>query len=220
MNVIVDVGGVPIYKDSSGAILYKAGCTVNADGSPHAYAPDNSSLKALDYLANAGDTGNWWGIATDASGTPYIQSAWHPAPGFYVSTTALCNPKYPADHPYRYVDSERYAFSVLPGGQSWAKLGDVGLAYNQKTGDNFFFAVADIGPTNHIGEGSVLLARCLGLDPNPKKGGTDDRIISYVTLPNSDPGYTDWETKCKTAMKLVGEWGGLSRLIEASKQMK
>jgi hypothetical protein len=220
MNVITEVGGIPVYKDSSGAILYKAGCAVNADGSPHAYAPENSNLKALDYLANAGDTGNWWGIATDSFGNPYVQSAWHPAPGYYVSTTALCDPAYPEQHPLRYIDSERYGFSVIPGGQTWAKLGDVGLAYNEETGDNFYFAVGDVGPTNSLGEGSILLARCLGLNPDPKKGGTSKRIISYVTLPNSDPQFSPWEVKCKMAMRLIGEWGGLARLIDASRVMK
>jgi hypothetical protein len=220
VDVITEIGGVRVYRDGSGAILYKAGCTVNADGSPHAYAPEGSKLKPLDYLANAGSPSNWWGIATDSFGNPYVQSAWHPAPGYYVSTTALFDPAYPEQHPLRYVDSERYGFSVIPGGQSWAKLGDVGLAYNEETGDNFFFCIADVGPTNHLGEGSMLLARCLGLDPNPKKGGTSKRIISYVTLPDSDPQFSPWELKCKTAMKLVGEWGGLSRLVGASKNLK
>jgi hypothetical protein len=212
------IGGVPIYRDDKGAICFRAGCTVNADGSPHAYAPGN--LHALDYLANAGEEGNWWGIATDRLGEPYLQSAWHPAPGFYVSTTALYNPDYPIDHPNRYVDSERYGFAVLPGGTDFAKLGDVGLALNQSTGDNMFFACADIGPRDSIGEGSILLSRCLGLNPNPKTGGTKARIINYVILPESDPSYKPWESKCQTAIRLVGNWGGLSRLKELSKMME
>ena len=213
------IGGISVYRDELGAVLYKSGCTVNADGAVHAYAPDNSGLTALDYLANAGSPGNWWGIACDDAGKPYIQAPYHDAPGFYVSTTALCNPKYTAFHPRRFVDSERYCFSVIPGGQDWFKLGDVGLAWNEQTGDNMYHCAADVGPTTHLGEGSILLSRCLGLNPSPKTGGTEKRIISWVTLPNSDPGYSDWETKCQTAMKLVDQWGGLSRLKEASKQM-
>jgi hypothetical protein len=214
-----EIGGVPIYHDDFGAVCFKSGCTINADGSPHAYAPDNSGLTALDFLANAGSPGNWWGIACDGSGHPYRQSPWHVAPGFYVSTTALCNPKYPDDHPSRYVDSERYCFSVLPGGKSFAKLGDVGLALNTKTGDNMYFALGDVGPKGQIGEGSMLLGRCLGLNPSPKTGGTSTRIISYVILPESDPGYADWEAKCQRAIDLVDNWGGLNRLQELSKLM-
>lgn len=215
-----DIGGVPLYTDASSAVLYRAGCTINADGSPHAYAPDNSGLTALDFLGNAGSPGNWWGIACNDSGKPFIQSAWHPAPGFYVSTTALVNPQVEDEgHPSRYVDSERYCFAVIPGGTSFAKLGDVGLAYNTETGDNMYFGVADIGPKDRIGEGSILLGRCLGLNPAPKSGGTSKRIISWVILPYSDPGYSDWETKCHTAIELVDQWGGLARLQEISKQL-
>lgn len=213
------IGGVPLYHDDLGAVCFKSGCTINADGSPHAYAPDASGLTALDWLANAGSPGNWWGISCDSYGTPYVQKPWHPAPGYYVSTTALCNPYYPENHPSRYVDSERYCFAVIPGGKSFAKLGDVGLAYNQETGDNMYLALADVGPKEQIGEGSMLLGRCLGLNPSPKTGGTSKRIISYVILPNSDPGYTDWETKCQTAIELVDKWGGLARLKEISKQL-
>jgi Fungal chitosanase of glycosyl hydrolase group 75 len=212
------IGGVPIYRDDLGAISFKSGCTINADGSPHAYAPDNSGLTALDYLANAGSPGNWWGIACSGD-EPFVQSSWHPAPGFYVSTTALCNPEYPENHPYRYVDSERYCFAVIPGGASFAKLGDVGLAYNQDTGDNMYFALGDVGPQDQIGECSMLLGRCLGLNPSPKTGGTSKRIINYVILPDSDPGYSDWEIKCKTAIKLVDAWGGLARLKQIAAEI-
>lgn len=215
-----EIGGVPIYHDEKGAVCFRAGCTINADGSPHAYAPEASGLSALDWLANAGSPGNWWGIATDRLGEPVQQAAWHPAPGFYVSTTALVNPKYAEHHPARYVDSERYAFAVLPGGKSFAKLGDVGLALNNKTGDNMYFALGDVGPKNQIGEGSMLLGRCLGLNPSPKTGGTSNRIISYVILPDSDPGYRDWEAKCNQAITLVGAWGGLARLSELAPMMK
>lgn len=213
------IGGVPIYQDDLGAVCFRTGCMIDADGSPHAYAPDSSGLTALDYLGNAGSPGNWWGIACDGSGNPYLQSPWHPAPGFYVSTTALMNSKYSEDHPSCYLDSERYCFAVLPGGKSFAKLGDVGMALNTQTGDNMYFALGDVGPKDQIGEGSMLLGRCLGLNPSPKTGGTSKRIISYVILPDSDPGYTDWETKCQTAMKLVDAWGGLARLTEISKNL-
>lgn len=214
------IGGVPLYRDDLGAVCFRAGCTINADGSPHAYAPDASGLTAFDYLANAGSPGNWWGIAVNDSGSPYLQSPWHPAPGYYVSTTALVNPAVEDEgHPSRYVDSERYCFGVIPGGQSFAKLGDVGLAYNQETGDNMYFAVADIGPQDRIGEGSMLLGRCLGFNASPKTGGTSKRIVSWVILPNSAPGYEDWEPKCRRAMDLVADWGGLERLKEISREM-
>src|SRR5580765_7782088 len=65
--------------------------TIDADGCPHAYGPEGT--KPLDYLANAGYPGNWWGIVTDAEGIPYVQRTDDgkdraPWPGYYLSTTA------------------------------------------------------------------------------------------------------------------------------------
>jgi hypothetical protein len=69
MEQIKTVGGVKIWQDGA-ALLYKTGATINGDGSPHCYHADDS--KALDYLANAGSPGSWWGIATDDKGKPYV----------------------------------------------------------------------------------------------------------------------------------------------------
>src|SRR5271165_3204735 len=72
------------------AIVWEGGMQIDADGSPRAYNPVSS--KGLDALGNAGRPGNWWALATvngKSSGKPVIQGPSDPAPGFYVSTTAL-----------------------------------------------------------------------------------------------------------------------------------
>jgi hypothetical protein len=218
MNLIKTIGSVKVYADS-GAILYKAGATVNGDGSPHCYHPDDQ--QALDYLANAGSSGDWWGIYAppDGKGKPVQQSIYHPAPGYYISTTALVDPSQPEDHPDRYLDSERYPFMVVPGnfGEGW-KLGDVGFCLNTKTQDNMYCATGDIGPLNHIGEVSILLAKCLGLSPNPKSGGVESGIV-YVVFPGSDPGYKPWGKKCQVAIDTFGKWGGTGKLAQLIDQL-
>lgn len=216
MKRIKTVGGIDVYSEA-GALVYKAGATVNGDGSPHCYHPDDA--EGLDYLANAGNPGNWWGIYTDANGKPVTQSIYHPAPGYYISTTALMNPAFPENHPDAYIDSERYPFCVVPGnfGNGW-KLGDVGFCLNERTGDNMYCATADIGPQSHIGEVSMLLAKCLGLSPDPKKGGTSSGIV-YVVFPGSDPGYKPWTTKCDIAVDVFNAWGGLAHLQEVARNL-
>jgi hypothetical protein len=208
VNKIKTVGGVSVYEEG-GAFLYKTGATVNGDGAPHCYHEDDS--KALDYLANAGSPGNWWGVYAP-QGKPEKQSIYHPAPGYYISTTALVDSSYPEDHPYHYIDSERYPFMVVPGrfGEGW-QLGDVGFCYNENTGDNMYCATGDIGPQNHIGEVSISLASCLGLDFSPKKGGVASGIV-YIVFPGSDPKYRDWTDKCKIAIDTFDAWGGLTKL--------
>jgi hypothetical protein len=215
VNLIETVGGIDIYKDQD-ALVYKAGATVNGDGSPHCYHPDDD--EALDYLANAGSPGNWWGIYAP-NGQPVIQSIHHPAPGYYISTTALVNPAHPEDHPDHYIDSERYPFCVVPGnfGNGW-KLGDVGFCLNSRTGDNMYCATGDVGPTNHVGEVSMLLAKCLGLKPDPKTGGTESGIV-YVVFPGSDPGYRPWDEKCDLAIEAFDQWGGMNHLHEIIKEL-
>src|SRR5580704_6176725 len=70
----------------SRAFFYESGMTIDADGAPNAYHPDNVGL---DDLANAGTPGRWEGLAKDADGEPFIQGPADPFPGYYVSATAL-----------------------------------------------------------------------------------------------------------------------------------
>jgi hypothetical protein len=216
MDQIKTVGGVKVYKDGA-ALLFKTGATINGDGSPHCYHKDDS--KALDYLANAGGPGNWWGVATDSHGDPLVQSIEDHAPGYYVSTTALVNPSFPEHYQERYIDSERYPYIVVPGsfGSGW-KVGDVAFVLNEDTGDNMYAATCDVGPTDHIGEISMLLAHCLAMNPDPKKGGAQSGIV-YCVFPGSDPKYRPWRQKCPIAIDHFENWGGLSKLKQLAKEL-
>jgi hypothetical protein len=178
-----------VYKhNSSGFILYKAKMAIDADGHPCAYGPNDSGL---DYTANAGYPGNWWGIVTDANGNPIIQGASDPCPGMYVSTTSLVNSAYPVTNPLRYTNSGTVPFYVIPNSlKSMAniQLGDVAYVYNTQNGLGSFAILADIGPSGKLGEGSMQLAQRLGINPNPKTGGTSNPIIYYIIFPNSGFG--------------------------------
>src|SRR5688572_6747027 len=88
---IMTIGPAKVYKvhldDADSVIVFKAKLSVDADGSPRAYGPANSGL---DNTANAGSTGNWWGVVTDngnKNGTPVLQGEDDPNPGMYISTT-------------------------------------------------------------------------------------------------------------------------------------
>jgi len=141
------VDGVPIFSVTGTpfSFVYKSGFTIDADGSPNCYGPDNSGL---DWTANGGTPGDdWWGGPVDGQGMPCIQKIYDPTPGFYVSGTALIDASFPEASPYRYLDSESIPFFVLPGTHgNGAKLGDVGLVLNTKTGDNCYAVYGDVGP--------------------------------------------------------------------------
>ena len=184
------IGQVTVYDISSTKVfLLTSGLAIDADGSPKAYNKDNS--KALDYLANAGKVGNWWALATDnqkSDGNPIIQSSSDPAPGYYISMTALQdNTKKYADQS-RYVNSETIPFIVIPPKFSKDfKLGDIALVINKKNNNRCYAIVADRGPKNKIGEGSIYLCEQLGGNSNPKKGGISSDIV-YILIKNSGIG--------------------------------
>ena len=209
------IGGVSTYKvQGKSGLAFKSGMSVDADGSPRAYHPRNTGLDAL---GNAGKPGNWWGIATDSRGTPYVQGPNDPAPGHYVTTTALVDGRYKANDPRRYVDSEKVPFIAIPPQlkDQGVKLGDLVAVRNERTGKTVFAVVADIGPRDHQGEGSIKLAKELGINPNPRNGGIGSGV-SYVVFPGSKKTWPlSHEQIQAEGAKLYAAYGGDAQLASA-----
>lgn len=183
------IQGFKVYKHNpSSAIMFRAKLAIDADGSPRAYGPNNSGL---DYTANAGSPGNWWGVVTNNSGNPVIQGSGSPYPGMYVSTTSLINTAYAATSPFRYVNSEAIPFFVLPTAVKTLgniQLGDIGYVYNTVTGLGCYAIFADGGPAGKLGEASIYLANQIGVNSNARTGGTSQGIIDYIVFPGSGAG--------------------------------
>lgn len=183
------IQGFKVYKHNpSSAIMFRAKLTIDADGSPRAYGPNNSGL---DYTANAGSPGNWWGVVTNNSGNPIIQGSGSPYPGMYVSTTSLINTAYTSTSPFRYVNSEAIPFFVLPNAVKTLgniQLGDIGYVYNTVTGLGCYAIFADGGPAGKLGEASIYLANQIGVNSNARNGGTSQGIIDYIIFPGSGAG--------------------------------
>jgi len=179
----IPIGRLP----GSSAFFYESGMTIDADGAPNAYHPDNSGL---DDLANAGTPGMWEGLAKDSDGQPYIQGPSDPFPGYYVSATALADRSKPVNDPARYVDASKIPFVVLPGKmarQLGARPGDFAAVFNERNGKSSSAIFGDVGPSDRIGEGSVALAEKLGIRSDARNGGTR-RGILYLVFPGSGTG--------------------------------
>lgn len=193
--------------------FFRAGLKINADGAYRAYHPKKGM--GLDLLANAGKPGNWWGILTNSLGKPIVQDQDDPAPGFYISTTALQDTTEPVGSPERYSESTEIPFIVLPTKQSFgAELGDFCMVWHAKNNKLCGAIYADVGPPNKIGEGSIALALALGVNPDPIKGGVDDGL-AYVVFPGSrtpDAAALSFEEIQVKAKQLFNQWGGLTRL--------
>jgi Fungal chitosanase of glycosyl hydrolase group 75 len=198
------------------AFFYKAGLAVDADGAYRAYHPNDRF--GLDSLNHAGHEGNWWALVTEdekTSGRPVVQLESDPAPGFYVSTTALYdrdNPN-PRD-PHRYVDAATIPYVVLhPKALNYARLGDFATVVNLQNGKISEAIVADeSAPNLPVGEGSIALAQALGIDSNPRTGGKD-RDVAYVIYPDSgNRRPRELEEIVINAKQLFDAWGGLQKL--------
>jgi hypothetical protein len=185
-DLVTELVGTTVWRLPGGkAIGFKAGMAIDADGAPKAYHKDDA--KALDALANAGKDGKWWALVTDSGkeeGKPMVQGPGDPAPGYYVSKTALFDRTKPARSPARYVDASRIPYVALPPeAKEWgAELGDFAVVMNAKNGRIAFAIVADVGPPAKLGEGSIALADAVGIASSPGNGGLPFGVVYAVFL--------------------------------------
>jgi hypothetical protein len=210
---------VPIWHlPGNPAFFYESGMTIDADGAPNAYHPDNTGL---DDLANAGSPGNWQGLAKNGDGEPFVQGPNDPFPGYYVSATALADRTKPVSDPARYVDASKVPFIVLPGGMAreiGARPGDFAVVFNLRNGKSSYAIFGDVGPPDRIGEGSMALAENLGIRSDARNGGAR-RGILFLVFPGSGNGRPrPIEEINAEAEKLLQAWGGTSQLTACTVQ--
>lgn len=212
------VSGSFAVREIGDAVLFRAGMYVDADGAPNAYAPHD---KGLDFTANAKSGDRFVSLVLNDDGQPVIQRSGRYR-GFYVSTTALRKRHGRPTDPGTYVNAAKIPYIVLPPEfmqRFDVALGDLAVVTNRQTGRSSVAVFADVGPRGQIGEGSIALAHALGLDPDPRRGGTDRPIIDYLVFPGSGLGQGKISTArtIKTSgMKLFRQWGGARRLRACS----
>ena len=221
-NPITETAPKHAYGLPDGSRVFMGQLFVDADGAPKAY--HHKDDVALDNLANAGEPGNWWALATNAKdcgpgGRPAVQSRTDPAPGYYVVMTSMVDPKI-ADcrRQRKYVDANIIPYIALSQKIRPFNYGDnsgaLALVVNTRTGKRAFAVFADQAPDHGFGEGSIALARKLGLDPDPKNGGTDQRENLIVVF-RPEMGFTrnvrEIEAQAKAAFVT---WGGETQLKE------
>jgi hypothetical protein len=170
-------------KENSSAVWWEGGLNIDADGAPNAYGPNNSGL---DYTANAGhvDGSGWYGDPRRQGWPPSCHRALTiPAQATTSATTALQDPHKAVDDVTRYVDSSTVPYLSIPKNavaDFGLHVGDVGFAYCRTTGRMSPAIVADVGPRGKYGEGSIELARALGLPTSPRHGGAGSGVVCCV----------------------------------------
>jgi hypothetical protein len=199
------------FSENPRAFAYQSGMTIDADGAPNAYGPENCGL---DDLSNAGSPGHWSALVTDTGkpdGNPLVRN------GFYISTTSLQDKSKKIDEPGRFVDATQIPFFVLPPRlekKGDARLGDYGMVINLDNGRSSPAIFADQGPPGKLGEGSVALAQALGVDTNARKGGTNEGIV-YIVFPGS--GSESMQSLAEiqeNSTRMFQQAGGMQRIRE------
>jgi hypothetical protein len=205
-------GEVPIWRmDGRNAYFFETGMTIDADGAPNAYNPDNTGL---DDLANAGEPGHWVALAVDrTTGRPYLQGPENPFPGYYISMTALWDRSKAPGDPRRFVDATAIPYIVLPHDlamETGTHLGDFAMVFNPRNGSSSPAIFADIGPS--VGEGSIALAENLGIRADARRGGARGGIL-YLVFPGSGNGEPrPADEIAHEAARLIESLGGPERI--------
>jgi hypothetical protein len=219
-----DYHGDKIWKlPNSPAYFYMTTrMTIDADGAPNAYHPQD---KGIDALAHAGfPRGNWKAILVVNPANlnePYVQKDGEFA-GYFVSQTKLQDQSLPVTDVRKYVDSRLVPYIVFPGGffafKGTGDFGDVGVALNIDNGKESPFIIADVGPhTAPLGEVSIRLAENLGgMNVNPRTGaGRPKGRFVYLIFPGtkSDPAWpvSNEQLQRRTQEELAGI-GGWERI--------
>jgi hypothetical protein len=209
---IATVGSTIIYNIAGqNAFFFNAGMNVAAEGAPKAF--NQNDAIALDYLSKAGQPGNWWSLVTNdgkPSGTPLIQPSSEPAPGYYISTTALTNSGYSAQSVWCYVNASSVPYIALPPSlASKARIGDFAAVINKKTGAVSYAIFADVSGEGSVGRASINAASKTGINNSPKTGGTTASDLIYIVFPNTGNGYGRSLKDIKqNGRQLLREFGG------------
>ncbi len=109
------------------------------------------------------------------------------------------------------VNADAVPYVVLPKGQfkeHGVKVGDLAIVRNKENGALTVAVFGDVGPRHKRGEGSMALARELGLNPSPTHGGTQSHNIEYLAIPGSGGdkarNQTDLLAKINNAKQKLG----------------
>jgi hypothetical protein len=117
---------------------------------------------------------------------PVIQGPDAPAPGFFVSTTAVArDPTLPETDQNRFFDASAIPYQAFNGwmlsaGGAHVNKGDFGLVIDPLTAVTSGFVLADAGAGNKAGEVSTFLLSFLG--------GNNERDFVFLLFPGSGNG--------------------------------
>jgi GH18 family chitinase len=212
------VGSTIIYNIAGqNAFFFNAGMNVAAEGAYKSF--HSNDAVALDYLKKAGSPGKWWSLVTNngqSNGTPLIQPAGAPAPGYYISTTTLKDQGLSPQNPRCYINAASVPYIALPPSlASKAAVGDFGAIINKKTGAVTYAIFAEIHDEGWAGKASINAAAKEGINDDPKTGGVTAADLIYIVFPKSGNGYGRNLGEIRSSgRRLLRQFGGAGFLFD------
>jgi peptidoglycan hydrolase-like protein with peptidoglycan-binding domain len=139
--IVRTVAGVPLFMLAGGhAVFFTARMHIDADGCPQAYGPDNRGIEDNRH-AQRRDGSFSPDVIVLENGHPVVQRLQDPAPGFFISQTALSDPTREDRDPLKYVNALTVPYVVLPGGEAGgARAGGCRLGHratNRAAGEGY-----------------------------------------------------------------------------------
>ncbi|MBR8279065.1 glycoside hydrolase family 75 protein [Burkholderia vietnamiensis] len=190
-----------IVEDDDLRVYYTADADIDADGANgqnDAQAAYMVGDQGSELLANGGMRmegtkvvcAHEWArsiVLLDADNEPKVFPG-----GVIASTTWYRNRALPASDPASYVDAQTIPYVVVPPLVVTSVIGVVRGCKARVTwqGISVDCVVADLGPTNRIGEISIAAADALGMNSSPRNGGIDTPEVLYELWPGvAAPGF-------------------------------
>lgn len=221
----LDFAGVAVHRIDAGASrAYGFVCAqprVTAQGAPDAYHPDDTGSGSL---RDTGWPGGAWRerlVADPHQPQRPLRQSEGGCTGYFVSTTALSDDRYPRASPAAYLDAGRIAYLALP--DAWlarpgaGAVGDFVAVHDRSTGRNSFGLIGDSGRDRAMGEISERMASDLsGVRAEARSGrGAPPGPLLCLVLPGSrrEPSWplqaSTMRARCE---QLLREFGGAARL--------
>ncbi len=173
---LATIKGITVVQDDDQRVHWKSGAAIDADGSngqnghPFAYRRDDHGL---DKLGNAGyPHGGWRSVLLDrGDGTPLDDGAGN----FYSQTTYAWTGRPIAR---RFVDATTVPYVVV---NPLVRRHAAGIVIGCRArvthdGKSVKAVVADVSGVGDIGELSIAAARSLGINSDPRSGGTAHEV--------------------------------------------
>ncbi|ALN56737.1 hypothetical protein GLE_1380 [Lysobacter enzymogenes] len=213
----VDAGGHRAYA------FLCAGPPITAQGAPDAYHPDDTGSGSLH--DSGWPSGAWRERLVPDPHQPQrpLRQSEGAQAGYFVSTTALADARFPRSNPQAYVDAGRVPYLAMPA--TWLAqagaggVGDFVVVHDRATARSSFGLIGDAGRGRALGEMSERMASDLsGVRAHARSGrGAPQGTLLCVVFPGSrrEPAWplrnSALRSRCE---QLLRPLGGVARLAQ------